>query len=61
MQISWKFLNIWIIISNKIQPFLITGIGMVLKFVGVLQAKIMRFQLSFYMDLALVENIGETI
>ena len=38
-----------------------TGIGMVLKFVGVLQAKKMKFQLSFSMDLVLVENIGETI
>ena len=41
--------------------FLIIGIGMVLKFVGVLQAKIMKFQLFFSTDLALIENIGETI
>ena len=34
---------------------------MVLKFVGVLQAKKMKFQLSFSMDLEQVENIGETI
>ena len=34
---------------------------MVLIFVGVLQAKKMRFQLSFSMDLEQVENIGETI
>jgi len=33
---------------------------MVLKFVGVLQAKIIKFQLSFSMVLAQVENIGET-
>ena len=45
--------------ENK--TFLITGIGMVLKFVGVLQAKIMKFQLSFFTDLALVENIGGII
>ena len=32
-----------------------------LKFVGVFQAKIMKFQLSFSMDLAPVENIGGTI
>jgi len=31
------------------------------KFVGVLQAKIIKFLLSFSMDLALVENIGEII
>jgi len=41
--------------------FLTTGIGMVLKFVGVLQAKIMKFQLFFSTDLAPIENIGETI
>jgi len=40
---------------------LITGIGMVLKFVGVLQAKIMKFQLFFCTDLAPIENIGEKI
>jgi len=33
---------------------------MVLKFVGVLQEKKMRFQLSFSMDLEQIENIGET-
>ena len=38
-----------------------TGIGMVLKFVGVLQVKIMKLQLSFSMDLAPVENIGGII
>ena len=62
MQISWKFLNIWIeILEKKILIFLITGIGMVLKFVGVFQAKTMKFQLSFSMDLGQVENIGGTI
>ena len=60
MQISWKFLDTWIIILKKILTFQITGIGMVLKFVGVLQAKKMKFQLSFSMDLEQVENIEET-
>ena len=62
MQISWKFLGIWVINSKKrILTFPITGIGMVLKFVGVFQAKIIKSQLSFSMDLALIENIGGTI
>ena len=47
--------------KGKILTSLITGIGMVLKFVGVLREKKMKFQLSFSMDLVLVENIGEKI
>ena len=62
MQIYWKFLNIWKInLKKKILTYLTIGIGMIFKFVGVLLAKIMKFQLSFSMVLALVENIGETI
>jgi len=48
-------------LKKKILIFLISGTGMVLKFVGVFLAKIMKFQLSSFMDLAPVENIGETI
>jgi len=47
--------------KKKILIFLIIGIGTVLKFVGVFQAKTMKFQLSFSMDLEPVENIGGTI
>ena len=47
--------------KKKILIFLIIGIGKVLKYAGVFRAKAMKFQLSFSMDLALVENIGEII
>ena len=64
-----KILNIWLVIlkkkivilKKKILIFLIIGIGTALKFVGVFQAKTMKFQLSFSMDLAPVENIGGII
>ena len=57
-----KIFNILIIIlKKKILIFLISGIGMVLKFVGVFQAKTIKFQLSLYMDLAPIEIIGGTI
>jgi len=49
------------ILKKKILIILITGIGMVLKSVGVFQAKIIKFQLYFSTDLVLVENIGEII
>ena len=48
-------------LKEKILTTLITGAGMVLTFVGVLRAKIIKFQLYFSTDLVLVENIGETI
>jgi len=48
-------------LKEKKLLILITGIGMALKSVGVFQAKTIKFQLSFSMDLAQVENIGGTI
>jgi len=47
-------------LKKKILTVLISGIGMVLKFVGVFLAKIMKFQLSSFTDLAPVENFGGT-
>ena len=54
-----KIFFIWKIIKKKILTFLITGIGMGLKFVGVL-GEDNEIQVSFSMDLELVENVGET-
>ena len=46
----------WVLI-----PIGLIGGALLLKFVGVFQAKKMKFQLSFFMDLGPVENIGGTI